>query len=361
MQVSGISAGERRRRAAACRERSSRTPRSSGAPRAPPPLPKRREEVVDRRAAGCARSEAHASIVSSRRWRSSKPARPRRRWIGSSTSRRTQPAPDRRRGSAGRARAATVASSSASRRGAVDGPRRGAARSSCVGAGRRPRVGGPGARGTRASVVPSGSARRSATSVAPARPSDRSPQVVEDDLAALAIEVDVQPAGRNGKSVLDLVDDGPRRAIDDRAQAILEAELASVLADQVDNGQMALAVGPTQAAAELLGENRGRGGRPQQEHGSRRRERRRPRREPRRRRRTAARPASRSLSAAPRSVGCVVASQRDALERRLGELARHVVRVLLRDAEAQRAHRVRLEHDRAEQPPAASRPGGRRW
>ena len=48
-------------------------------------------------------------------------------------------------------------------------------------------------------------------------------------------------------------------------QAVLEAELASVLADQVDDGEMALALGAAQAAAELLREQRRRRGRAQQE------------------------------------------------------------------------------------------------
>ena len=56
----------------------------------------------------------------------------------------------------------------------------------------------------------------------------------------------MQPAGRNGKSSLDLLDDRPASAVEDRAQAILEAELAAMLADQVDDGEMALALGAAQ-------------------------------------------------------------------------------------------------------------------
>ena len=56
------------------------------------------------------------------------------------------------------------------------------------------------------------------------------------------------------------------------------------------------------------------------------------------------RPARRSLSAGP-LVWRVVAGERDALQAGLRELARHVARVLLGDAEAERAHRAGIEHD----------------
>ena len=44
-------------------------------------------------------------------------------------------------------------------------------------------------------------------------------------------------------------------------------------------------------------------------------------------------------------LGRVVARQGDALKPRLGELPRHVARVLLRDAEPERPHLARIEND----------------
>ena len=53
----------------------------------------------------------------------------------------------------------------------------------------------------------------------------------------------MQPAGRNGKSALDLLEDSARGVRSRIAlQAILEAKLAAVLPDEVDDGEMALAV-----------------------------------------------------------------------------------------------------------------------
>ena len=75
----------------------------------------------------------------------------------------------------------------------------------------------------------------------------------------------VQPAGRNGNSRLDLVDDRPAPRVQDRPQPILEAELPALLADQVDHGQTALASRTPQPAAELLREQRRRRGRTQQQ------------------------------------------------------------------------------------------------
>ncbi len=197
--------------------------------------------------------------------------------------------------------------------------------SSCVSSGRRPRVDGPWRRGTPRGCRPHGARaglRRASPSASVARPlggfRGRSPG-----------------SGGRGRPCSRPVGMGSRRAtwsrsargrgVDDRAEALLEAELAPVLADQVDHGEMALALRAPQAAPELLGEDRRRGRRAQQQQRSRRRARRRPRRAPRRRTRSAAGPPCRSRSAFCAYIGRVVAGQRDALQSRLGELPRHVV------------------------------------
>ena len=64
--------------------------------------------------------------------------------------------------------------------------------------------------------------------------------------------------------MLDLVRDAAPAGIDDRPQSLLEAELRAVLADQVDDGEMALALRPAQPTPELLGEQGGRLGRAKQ-------------------------------------------------------------------------------------------------
>ena len=48
---------------------------------------------------------------------------------------------------------------------------------------------------------------------------------------------------------------GPRAGVKDRLQPIFEAELAAVLADQVDDREVTLAGSAAQTAAKLLGED----------------------------------------------------------------------------------------------------------
>ena len=114
-------------------------------------------------------------------------------------------------------------------------------------------------------MTSSGSAAQVGDERRPARAPDRRLEVVEDDLAALAIEIDGAAGGQEREVVLDLVDDRPALGVEDRAQAVLEAELAAVLADQVDDGQVALARRAAQPAAELLREHRRRRGRAQEQ------------------------------------------------------------------------------------------------
>ena len=67
----------------------------------------------------------------------------------------------------------------------------------------------------------------------------------------------MHPAGRNGKSARDLVDDRRRGlGVEDRLQPIFKAELATVLADQVDDREVTLAGSTAQPASKLLGEYR---------------------------------------------------------------------------------------------------------
>ena len=64
----------------------------------------------------------------------------------------------------------------------------------------------------------------------------------------------MHPAGRNGKVGCDLVDDRAAAGVEDRLQPIFEAELATVLADQVDDREVTLAGSAAQPASKLLGE-----------------------------------------------------------------------------------------------------------
>ena len=99
-------------------------------------------------------------------------------------------------------------------------------------------------------------ARRSATSVAQRERRTAASQVVEHDLTALAVEVDGAPGRQKREVRVDLVDEPAAAGVEDRAQPIFEAELATVLADQVDDREVALAGSAAQAASELLGEYR---------------------------------------------------------------------------------------------------------
>ena len=90
----------------------------------------------------------------------------------------------------------------------------------------------------------------------PARAPDRRAQVVEDDLLALAVEIDGAASRKERELVLDLLEDLSAPRVQDRPESVLEAELAVLLADQVDHGEAALALRPAQPTAELLREQR---------------------------------------------------------------------------------------------------------
>ena len=82
--------------------------------------------------------------------------------------------------------------------------------------------------------------RRDSHQGAPAPLPDCRLDVLEDDLAALAVEFDCAAGRKEGEAVLDLLRDPAPAGIDDRPQPLLEAELRAVLTDQVDDGEMTL-------------------------------------------------------------------------------------------------------------------------
>ena len=99
----------------------------------------------------------------------------------------------------------------------------------------------------------------------PSATGDGGLEVVEHDLAALAVEVDGAARRQEREVGCDLVDDGSAPGVEDRSQPVLEAELAAVLADEVDDRQVALAGRAAQTAPELLGEDSRRCGRPEEQ------------------------------------------------------------------------------------------------
>src|SRR4051812_31237480 len=97
----------------------------------------------------------------------------------------------------------------------------------------------------------------------PAR-ADRGPQVFEHDLVAPSVEVDCAAGWEEGEVGCNLFDDSTAPRVDNRAKLVLEPELPMLLADQVDHGQVALALGTPEAATELLREQGCGGGGPEQ-------------------------------------------------------------------------------------------------
>ena len=193
-------------------------------------------------------------------------------------------------------------------------------------------------------MVPAGASAQVSHQGAPAPLPDRRLDVLEDDLAALAVELDCAAGRKEGEAVLDLLRDAAPAGIDDRPQPLLEAELRAVLADQVDHGEVALPLRPAQPAPELLGEQGGRLGRAEQqqavdvgdvdtlaEHLDRE-------------------DAAQLAATEPVEHGgaggrVVLAAQRDALQARLAELPRHEASVLHGYAEPQRPHPAWLVDD----------------
>jgi hypothetical protein len=166
----------------------------------------------------------------------------------------------------------------------------------------------------------------------------RQPEVVEDDVAALAVEINSAPRGQEREVAANLIHDSSATRVEDRAETLIEAKLAAMLTDQVDHGQMALPLRPPKAPAELLRENRCGRRRTKQEdavdvgridaftenfdgeHAAK----------------LARLQASERARALLRRV---VAGQRDAIDSGFGELPRHVMRMRLGHTEAERAHR----------------------
>ena len=100
----------------------------------------------------------------------------------------------------------------------------------------------------------------------PLRQSRGVPQVLEHDLSALAIELDVTPGGQKREPLLDLLVERTATAIDERDEPPVEAELAVLLPDQVDHRQVRLAVGAAKAATDLLRKDGGAVRRTEQQH-----------------------------------------------------------------------------------------------
>src|SRR5579875_2623420 len=181
----------------------------------------------------------------------------------------------------------------------------------------------------------------------PPRSPNRGLEVVEDDLATLAVKIHRAAGWQEGELSFDLFDDRASSCVEDGSESVLKSELAMLLPDQVDHREAALVAGPSQPAAELLREHGRRRGRPEQEHGvdignvhtlaeDLDRE-------------HAAESASLQLTQAlSADVRRIVACERDALQPCLGELQRHVPSVLLRDTEPERPHPTGVEDDSLE-------------
>jgi hypothetical protein len=82
-------------------------------------------------------------------------------------------------------------------------------------------------------------------------------EVSENDLFALAIELDVTTRGEEREPALDLTFEPAAPAIDERTQPAVELELPVLLSDEIDDRQVRLALGAAQPAPKLLGEHRG--------------------------------------------------------------------------------------------------------
>ena len=88
--------------------------------------------------------------------------------------------------------------------------------------------------------------------------SERRANVGEHDLAGDPIEREVAAGGQCGEAVLDLALEPAAGGAGEGPVAQVEAELAALVADEVEHGEARLVVGETQTAAELLQEHRAR-------------------------------------------------------------------------------------------------------
>lgn len=73
---------------------------------------------------------------------------------------------------------------------------------------------------------------------APLRQRGRTLEIVEDDLLALAVERKAASGRQVREAFLGLLADRAGAFVDDRAEAIFEAELSMLLADQVDDREV---------------------------------------------------------------------------------------------------------------------------
>ncbi len=151
---------------------------------------------------------------------------------------------------------ASRASSVGSARGAVGRPASRRSRVQLCRRGRRLRVDDRGDPGSRASRVLSGSARRSATSVAQRERRTAVSEVSSTISRLWRSSSTVHPAGRNGKSACDLVDERAATGVDDRPQPSSKRNSRWCWPIEVDHREVALAGGTAQAASKLLREHR---------------------------------------------------------------------------------------------------------
>lgn len=168
-------------------------------------------------------------------------------------------------------------------------------------------------------------------------------EVVEHDVARDAVELHVASSRQEREALLDLPHQVLAGAAEQRAQAAVEPELATMLADEVEHRAQQLAIRAAQAAAELLDEQRRAVGRAQQQE------------------RVDARQVDalveevdgeQHLQAAVAEVAQRLLALRGGRvgpnghrgETRVAEHARHVARMVDAHAEAQRAHLRRIGH-----------------
>ena len=180
----------------------------------------------------------------------------------------------------------------------------------------------------------------------PPRPPDSRPQVVEDDLPALAVEID-GAAGRQERELLARPARRSCRVARPGSPCSRSSKRNSRCCWPIRSitVRLLLPLRAAQTATELLGEQRrrlrsGRSSRTQSTSGTST-----PSPSTSTENTHRSRPAFRSVEALIADLGRVVARQAMLVKPRLGELARHVSRVLLRDAEPERPHPTRIEHD----------------
>jgi len=83
----------------------------------------------------------------------------------------------------------------------------------------------------------------------PTRAADSGLEVGDNDVLARAIEIHRAASGKKRETVGDLTKYGSAPGIEDCAQPILKSKLPPVLADEIDDGQVALARGAPQTPA----------------------------------------------------------------------------------------------------------------